>query len=122
MVLVTKYRKKVLTEGMLVRLEEIFRNLCARWGCELLEFGGEADHVHLLFEGHPNLKLSVFVNNLKTVSSRRLRREFEAELRKHYWGKPALWHRSYCIISAGGAPLEVLKQYVQSQGERANST
>jgi len=118
LVLVTKYRRKVLTPAILTRLEEIFRYLCERWGCELLEFGGEADHVHLLFEGHPNLKLSAFVNNLKTVSSRRIRKEFAEHLRKFYW-KPVLWHRSYCIVSSGGAPLEVLKKYIQSQGKEA---
>jgi len=114
LVLVTKYRRKVLTPEMRKRLREIFDYLCIRWGCELIEFGGEEDHVHLVFEGHPNLKLSAFVNNLKTVSSRRLRKEFAGHLAKYYW-KSVLWHRSYCIVTTGGAPLEVLKRYVQSQ-------
>jgi len=118
LVLVTKYRRKALTPEVLERLKEIFEHLCERWGCNLLEFGGEQDHVHLLFEGHPSLKLSSFVNNIKTVSARKLRKEFESHLKKFYW-EPVLWHRSYCIITAGGAPLEVLKRYIQSQREKA---
>ncbi len=114
LVIVTKYRRKVITKEMLTDLKEIFSNVCAAWRCELVECNGEADHVHLLISAHPNLKLSDLVNNLKTASSRRIRRMYKAHVRQFYW-KPVFWHRSYCLISAGGAPLSVLKQYIEQQ-------
>ena len=80
LVLVTKYRKKCLSNEMLNRLEEIVKKNCADWEIDLLEFNGEADHIHLLLEMHPNIMPSKFINNLKTVSSRLIRKEFEEEL------------------------------------------
>jgi len=114
-VFVTKYRKKVLSPEMLNRLGEHFFRLCKNAGCELVEFNGEADHVHLLVGAHPGITPSRLVNTFKTISSREIRREFAADLAKHYW-KPVLWHRAYCVLSAGGAPLEILKKYIQQQG------
>jgi putative transposase len=98
------------------RLGEIFFDTLLKWECELIEFNGEADHVHLLFGATPKPSLSVLVNNLKTVSSRLIRKEFKREVSKVYW-KPVFWHRSYCILTCGGAPLSVIKQYIQQQGE-----
>ena len=80
-----------------------------------MEFNGEADHVHLLIALPPNLDLSGFVNNLKTTSSRLIRKEFAAKLARVYWKKPVFWSRSYCIISCGRAPLSILKQYIEQQ-------
>jgi len=97
-------------------LEDIFCHLLDNAGCRLVEFGGEADHVHLLIEAHPNIKPSRLVNTLKTISSRMIRKEFADELGKIY-RKPLLWHRAYCIISAGGAPLDVLRRYIENQGK-----
>lgn len=99
---------------MLIRLQEIFSTLCKQWECDLLEFNGEADHVHLLLELNPKVAPSVLVNNLKSISSRLIRQEFAFQLRKVYW-KPVFWSRSYCILSCGGAPLTVLKQYIEQQ-------
>lgn len=114
LVLVTKYRRKCFTAPMLDRLEEICRDLCAKWEVDIEEFGGEADHVHLMLDMHPNIMPSKFINNLKTVSSRLIRKEFSQHLKEYYW-KPVLWTRAYCLITAGGAPLEVLKKYIQNQ-------
>ncbi len=80
LVLVTKYRKKVLEEEMLTELENIFGEVLLKWRCRLLEFGGESDHVHLLVEAHPALQLSNLVNNLKTASSRRLRNRYRQHI------------------------------------------
>ena len=113
-VFVTKYRRKALYHAILTRLREHFARICQNANCELVEFNGEADHVHLLVDANPNIEPSRLVNTLKTISSREIRREFAAEIRKHY-RKPVLWHRAYCLISAGGAPLEVLKKYIQNQ-------
>ena len=114
LVLVTKYRKKCITKDMLNRFEEIIKDICKRWDVELLEFSGEEDHIHLLISAHPSMELSKFINNLKTVSSRLIRKEFKEHLSKFYW-KPYFWTRAYFIATTGGAPLEVIKQYIQSQ-------
>jgi putative transposase len=103
----------VITEEILKFLGEHFQNVLTLWKCSLIEFSGEADHV-LLFEATPNLKLSSLVNNLKTTSSRRVRNVFPKHVSKYY-RKPIFWTRAYCVISAGGAPLEVLKQYIKNQ-------
>ena len=114
LVLVTKYRKKCFTKPILDRLENICSQLCEKWDIELKEFVGEQDHVHLLLSLHPSLAPSKFINNLKTVTSRLIRKEFPDHLSQFYW-KPVMWSRSYCLISAGGAPLEVIKKYIENQ-------
>lgn len=114
LVLVTKYRKKCLSNEMLNRLEEIVKKNCADWEIELLEFNGEADHIHLLLEMHPNIMPSKFINNLKTVSSRLIRKEFEEELKPYYW-KPVLWTRAYCLLTTGGATIDVIREYIKNQ-------
>ncbi|ANO35669.1 transposase (plasmid) [Vibrio breoganii] len=99
---------------MLTRLEVIFREQCAKWDVEVLEFGGEDDHIHLMLELHPNIEPAKLINSLKTVSSRLVRKEYQEHMTKYYW-KPALWSRAYCLITAGGAPLEVLADYIANQ-------
>jgi putative transposase len=116
LVIVTKYRRKVITPPMMDRLKEIFSDTLEKWECRLIEFNGEPDHVHLLFETHPKIDLSKLVNNLKTVSSRLIRRDFSKEIRKVY-RKPVFWHRSYCILTSGGASISVLRQYIENQGQ-----
>ncbi len=117
LVLVTKFRKKSLTGEMLSHLETISSETLNKWDCSLIEFGGEADHVHILFEGIPSIDLSKLVNNLKTVSSRLMRRDFKEHLKKIYWSeKPMFWASSYAIISVGAqAPLSKLIEYVKNQ-------
>mgnify|MGYP002396810910 CR=1 FL=1 len=114
LVLVTKYRRKCLNIQMINKLQAICTNVCSQWPSALLEFGAEHDHMHLLLDLNPNVTPSKFINNLKTITSRLLRRDFEQHLKKYYW-KNVLWTRSYCLITAGGAPLSVLKQYIQNQ-------
>jgi putative transposase len=115
LVLTTKYRRKVITAPMLQRLREICFNLCQKWGCELLEVNGEEDHLHLLFGFYPQMQLSKFVNNLKTVSSIYIRKEFPDQVKRFYWNKPIFWHSAYFIATCGGVTVEQLKQYVQQQ-------
>ncbi|MCV2502755.1 MAG: IS200/IS605 family transposase [Neisseriaceae bacterium] len=114
LVLVTKYRKKCFTNEILIRLEEICKDLSDKWDITIDEFNGEEDHIHLLIDMHPNVMPSRYINNLKTVSSRLIRKEFSHHLKQYYW-KPVLWTRAYCLITAGGAPLDVLKQYIEKQ-------
>jgi len=85
------------------------------WDVEILKFGGELDHVHLLLSMHPNVMPSKLVNSIKTVTSRLLRKEFKEHLQK-FFAKSTLWTRAYCLITAGGAPIEILKRYIEQQG------
>lgn len=114
-VFVTKYRRKTLTPQLLEYLRTAFAEILAAWRCRLIEFGGEADHVHLLVEAQPALDISVLINNLKTASARRARNRFAEHLRPFY-SKPVFWHRAYYVGSVGGASLETVKAYVQAQG------
>ena len=114
LVLVTKYRKTCFTDEILNRLKEIVTDLCQKWEVELLEFNGEADHVHLLLDMHPNIMPSKFINNLKTVTSRLIRKEFSDHLTKYYW-QPVLWTRAYCLLTTGGTTIDTIRQYIEKQ-------
>lgn len=114
LVVETKNQYEVLNPEMLDDLQDYVENVCKKWGCEVIELEGRAERVHILFEGHPNMELATFVNNLKTVTSRRLRKKYGEHLSVFY-SKPTLWSNSYCLISTGGANLETLKDYLDSQ-------
>ena len=114
-VFVTKYRRKTLKPELLEYLKTAFSEILLAWRCKLVEFGGEADHVHLLIDIHPALDISVLINNLKTASARRSRNRFAEHLAAFYW-KPMFWHRAYFVGSVGGATLETVRAYVESQG------
>ena len=111
---VTKYRRGVFTDPMLVRCEELMREVCADFEVELREFNGDHDHVHLLVHYPPKVALSKLVNSLKGVSARMLRKEYSAHVRQYLWGGH-FWSGSYFAGSVGGAPLTVLKQYIEQQ-------
>ena len=115
LVLVTKYRRKAINEEMLSRLNEIFDATLKKWECELLEFNGESDHVHLLVEFKPDVELSKLIANLKTVSSRLIRKEFSYLAGKYFYGKPHFWTGSYFVATCGGVTIQQLKEYVQNQ-------
>jgi putative transposase len=118
LVFITKYRHQVFAARHLERMEEIMRDVCADFGAELREFNGEAEHVHLLVTFPPTVAISRLVNSLKGVSSRRLRQEFP-DLRQHYWRAKRLWSGSYFAGSVGGAPISVLRQYIEQQDRPA---
>lgn len=114
LVVVTKYRHKVITKEINDRLKEIafdiFEN---RWKLKIIEIESELEHLHIAFESNPQTQLSKLVNNFKTVSSRLIRKEFKEHIDKYYW-KPYFWSPSYCLISVGGASIEV-KEYIRNQ-------
>ena len=114
LVLVTKYRRKVFTSEMLSRLNVVMQELLEKWDCKLVEFNGEDDHVHLLFQYHPDVELSKLVNNLKSVSSRKLRQEFTEHLESFYW-KDVFWSGSYFVASCGGVTVSTLRKYIEAQ-------
>jgi putative transposase len=114
LVFVTKYRRNAFTDAMLTRTEEIMREVCADFEAELQQFDGEQDHVHLLVHYPPKVQLSKLVNSLKGVSSRRLRQEYDSHVRQYLWGGH-FWSGSYFAGSCGGAPLTIVKQYIENQ-------
>ena len=99
---------------MLTFCEHLMRSVCADLDAELREFNGETDHVHLLAHYPPSLALSVLVNRLKGVSSRRLRQQYPTEIRKYLWAAH-FWSRSYFAASCRGAPLTVIKRHIEQQ-------
>ncbi|MBE7649022.1 IS200/IS605 family transposase [Tenacibaculum finnmarkense] len=117
LVFVTKYRKAVFNENLLVYIEEVFKHVCGKFETELVEFNGEQDHVHLLINYPPKIAISKLVNSLKGVSSRRLRQNYPSISSKYYKG--VLWSPSYFSGSVGGAPIEILKQYIEQQNRPA---
>lgn len=110
LVFVTKYRRGVFTDEHLTAMEPVLAAVCSDFGAALVEFNGEDDHVHLLIEYPPTVQLSKLVNSLKGVSSRRLRQQFR--IRTH---RDHLWSPSYFAASCGGAPLSIIRQYVEQQ-------
>lgn len=114
LVFVTKYRHRVFTGTHLTRMEEIMRSVFADFETQLTEFNGENNHVHLLVDFPPKIAVSKLVNSLKGVSARRMRQEFP-ELARHYYRENKLWSGSYFAGSVGGAPISVLRQYIEQQ-------
>jgi putative transposase len=118
-IFVTKYRKNVINQAILTKLGEVFSRVCEKRKCELLEFNGEENHVHLLVDVHPDNNISQTISSLKSASSRIIRKEFEDYLKQYYWKKedPSFWTDAYCVLSAGGAPLDIVKEYIQGQSK-----
>jgi putative transposase len=114
LIFVTKYRRRVFTEEMLSRLNFLFKETCKQMDCKLHEFNGEDDHVHLLVSYPPKLAISNLVGKLKGKSAYFLRKEYWNQIKNKLWGKH-LWSPSYCAVSCGGAPLDIIKQYIQNQ-------
>ena len=114
LVFLTKYRRGVFRQEHMPALERIFRSVCQDFEAELVEFNGEHDHVHLLINYPPKVALSSLVASLKGVSARLLRKEFGDF---HPWLKRrgVLWSPSYFASSCGGAPIDILRQYIEEQ-------
>lgn len=115
LVMYIKYRRKVINDSISDRLKDIFVDIAPNYGVELLEWSHDIDHVHLLFKAKPNTEISKLLNAYKSASSRRIKNEFPS-IRKHLW-KEYFWSKSYCLVTTGGAPLEVVKQYIENQGK-----
>ena len=116
LVLVIKYRRNVLDNAVSLRAREIFEYIAPSYKITLLEWNHDHDHVHILFKAQPHSEISKFINAYKSASSRLLKKEFP-EIRSKLW-KEYFWSRSYCLLTTGGAPIEVIRQYIETQGER----
>jgi putative transposase len=114
LVFVTKYRRKVFTKEMLERVNDIIKETCEQMDCELIEFGGEDNHIHLMVSVHPKIAVSNLVGKLKGKSSYMIRREYWEHIKPMLWGNH-FWSPSYCVVSCGGASLDIVKEYINNQ-------
>ena len=114
LVFVTKYRRGVFTKAILDDLRQVPASVCHDFEAELVGLDGEDDHVHLLVNYPPKAAISTLVNSLKGVSSRLIRKKNDPEIRQKLWGAH-LWSPSYFAGSCGGAPLSIIRQYIESQ-------
>ena len=113
LVFVSKYRRHVFDADAIDKLRLVFTKVCANFEAKLMEMDGEDDHVYLLIEYPPKVAVSNMVNSLKGVSSRLLRKE-RPDIVQHYY-KDVLWSPSYFAASCGGAPIEIIRQYIEQQ-------
>ena len=114
LVFVTKYRKPVLTKVVLQHLESLFQTICEESEAILTEFNGEEDHVHLLIHYPPKIAVAQLVNRLKGTSSRAIRLKRYPSITQNLWGE-SLWSPSYFSGSCGGAPIDIVRKYIESQ-------
>lgn len=114
LVFVTKYRRKVFNKTILNHLKKIFSGVCNDFESELIDFDGETDHVHLLINYPPKVAISKLVNSLKGVSSRLIKRDHSEYISKFFW-KSNLWSPSYFAGSCGGAPIDIIRKYIEEQ-------
>lgn len=113
--MVVKYRRQIINNDVSKRLREIFEKIQLNYHIELQEWNHDKDHIHILFTSRPSTCLSKFINIYKSASSRLIKKEYP-EIKEKLW-KEYFWSRSYCLLSTGGAPIEIIKKYIQSQGE-----
>lgn len=116
LILVIKFRRKVIDADISLRLREIFEYISPKYNISLQEWNHDGDHVHILFKGQPNSEISKFINAYKSASSRLVKKEFPL-IRQSLW-KENFWSRSFCLLTTGGAPVEIIRQYIESQGEK----
>ena len=116
LVLVIKYRRRVIDDNISNRLKEIFEYIAPNYNITLQEWHHDKDHVHILFKAQPNSELSKFINAYKSASSRLVKKEHSI-IKKSLW-KEYFWARSFCLLTTGGAPIEIVKRYIESQGEK----
>ena len=115
-----KYRRKVTTNEISIRLKEIFLKISPKYKIALMEWEHDTDHIHLLIRATPVTELSKFINAYKSASSRLIKKEFPI-IKSKLW-KEYFWSRSFLVLSVGGASIEVIKKYIQGQGgENENS-
>ena len=116
LIIVVKYRRRVIDDEISMRGREIFEHIAPGYGITLEERNHDKDHVHIMFRAKPSTEISKFINAYKSASTRLLKKEYP-QIREKLW-KEAFWSQSYCLMTAGGAPIEVIRKYIESQGEK----
>ena len=116
LILVIKYRRKVINDDISNRLKEMFAHIGLNYQITPIEWNHDIDHIHVLFKAYPNSDISKFLNSYKSASSRLIKIEYP-DIKNKLW-KEYFWSRSYCLITTGGVTIDVIKQYIESQGEK----
>ena len=116
LIMCIKYRNKVIDDNISNRLKEIFEKIAPAYNITLEEWNHDTDHVHILFKGQPNTEISKFINAYKSASSRLIKKEFP-QIRKSLW-KEMFWSQSFCLLTTGGATVDIIKQYIMSQEKK----
>ncbi|AVF28890.1 IS200/IS605 family transposase [Paenibacillus larvae] len=114
LVLLVKYRRKVIDDTISDYAKDMFVRLGENYNISLVEWNHDIDHVHILFKAHPNTEMSKFINAYKSASSRLIKKHFP-QVNEKLW-KEYFWSRSFCLLTTGGAPFEVIKKYIENQG------
>ncbi|WP_110926769.1 IS200/IS605 family transposase [Bacillus massiliglaciei] len=113
LVLVVKYRREVFDDKVSDYAKDMFVKLGEKYNISLVEWNHDKDHIHILFKAHPNTELSKFINAYKSASSRLIKRDFP-QIRKKLW-KEMFWSRSFCLLTTGGSPINVIEKYIENQ-------
>lgn len=116
LIMCVKYRRKVIDDAVSDRLKEIFLYIAPGYNITLEEWNHDVDHVHVLFRAQPNTEISKFLNAYKSASSRLIKKEFP-QIRRSLW-KEMFWSKSFCLLTTGGVTADIIRQYIQSQGEK----
>ncbi|WP_078409975.1 IS200/IS605 family transposase [Priestia abyssalis] len=116
LVLVVKYRRKVFDNEMSDYAKDMFVRLSENYNITLIEWNHDVDHIHILFKAHPNTEMTKFINAYKSASSRLIKRDFP-KVKNKLW-KEMFWSRSFCLVTTGGSPINIVKKYIENQGEK----
>ena len=118
LIMVVKYRRKVIDDVISARLREMFAYIGAPYKIKIEVWNHDIDHVHVMFSAEPKSELSRFINAYKSASSRLIKKEFP-QIRKSLW-KEMFWSRSFCLLTTGGVTMDTIRQYIDSQGEKTS--
>lgn len=116
LILVVKYRRKVFDDEKSNYAKTMFERIGKSYGITLVEWNHDIDHIHIMFKAQPRTEISKFINAYKSASSRLIKKDFP-EIRKYLW-KEMFWSRSFCLLTTGGATIDVIKKYIEEQGQR----
>ena len=114
LILVTKYRRQVIDDEISDYAKDTFERISESYHITLVEWNHDKDHIHVMFKAHPKTELTKFINAYKSASSRLIKRDFP-RVKQFLW-KEQFWSKSFCLLTAGGAPIDVIKKYIQNQG------
>lgn len=114
LILVTKYRRQVIDDEISDFAKDTFIRISESYHITLIEWNHDKDHVHIVFKAQPKTELTKFINAYKSASSRLIKRDFP-RVKQFLW-KEMFWSKSFCLLTTGGAPIDVIKKYIQNQG------
>ena len=118
LIMVVKYRRKVIDDEISMRVREMCEYIGVPYKIKIEAWNHDTDHIHVMFSAEPKSELSRFINAYKSASSRLIKKEFP-QIRKSLW-KEMFWSRSFCLLTTGGVTMDIIKQYIDSQGEKTS--